>query len=721
MKNYVYIFVMMLIISLVSCSSENEENFNYSYDILQNHLLQIPETMQVIDFTKTSEAYDKYLLHGWYFPEASHTWASQHVKLCFYNDSVSHDLQIDITWSAIPSKNNAPQMADVILNGSMLGTYPIEHDWMTTRVVLSASTLKTGINILEFVFSYTEKPDARELSVAFQKILFHQEPAFQKFNSQELSQKANSNVNVFVELPNIFELDITYQSFNKAAPRIEIIGEHTKTITIDLPPDKTNMKKKINLPQKGVYKMNFVTEGSEESYIVWKNVRLNMQKPGETPPDENSGFSKRTKPDILLYVVDTLRADHLGAYGYSRETSPHIDAFAKENVLYQNAYSTCSWTRASGASIVTGLLPRNHRTMTRQERLPDELVTLAEILQENGYYTVFFNTNGNICQVFGFDQGFNEPFHFLRENGEFYHVLSDEVNDNVFHFLDGYLKKGDRKPLFLFIWTTDPHDPYIPPEYVRDLFDIHTYTPVDTRLGLIDDIRDGTIQLTASQIEFVKARYDQEIFANDTSFGNLLDRLKALGLYKDMLILFTADHGEEFFEHGGAGHGLTLYNEQIRIPLIMKTDRIAKGVYKEKAQTTDIYPTILDILDITPPYSLDGISLLNLSQSSERMLYFEEKLDGNDLFSNLDNKEKLIFNRKFHRPPTTEKIPLIELYDAADIQEDHNLSTEGFDDYFRLQQLVSYINGKNLLDVQSIEVEIPPKLDQRLKDLGYVR
>ena len=726
MKIHMSIIAIVMMMSFVSCSPENGEHFNDSYDILHQILSQLPEETHYIDFTARAD-HEQYLLHGWSEPEVTHRWSnSTRAALLFYSYDDKHDRFVEITWRALESHRKMQQMADILVNGEKISALIVSPTLRVDRVLLPASALHPGLNRLEFRFSYVEKAkniypdsqDTRELSVAFKRILFQHEPAIRGIGQHEWLQKAGPQMAFFVALPAKFELDIEYRASGRAKSSLEIIGEHSEKVEIRLPASKVNVKKQIQFPQKGIYMLSLAAGGD----IVWKRIQVNMQKPEAPPPVlQNPGFSKHSTPDILVYVVDTLRADHLGCYGYKRNTSPHIDAFAKEHALYRNAYSTASWTRASGASIVTGLLPRNHHTMTRQEKLPDELVTLAEILRQAGYYTVYVNTNGNVSDAFGFTQGYDK---FIRlpesHSSESIHVLSDTVNEHVVDFLREYEQNDASKPLFLLIWVTDPHYPYTPPEYAKTLFKIQQYTPIATTLTAFMSIMSGAIHPTLSQIEFMKTRYDQEIFANDNSFGKLLDRLKTYGFYEDMMIVFTADHGEEFFEHGGVGHGMTLYNEQIRVPLIIKARQLGQGVYQENVQITDIYPTISDILGIDPPYPLDGTSLLS-RQDNNRILYFEENLDGNDVFSRLDNRKKFICNKQFNRPPSKKALPLIETYKVEDIHEEKNLNMENFEDYFRLQQLVSYMTGKSSLDIQKKDAAIPPELDQTLKDLGYVQ
>jgi len=734
-----WVIIILIIISNISCSSQENEDFHYQYDILPALFSHIPEETQLIEFGKAPH-YAQYLLQGWSLFEEGHRWANATTAtVYFYHHAIGKNKKIDITWASLPSSTKKKQRTGIILNDTHIKSLTVKPSIKTQSIRLPASALRPGFNLLTFQFSYTEKParldpnsqDERELAVAFQNILFANEstggsPVVHEAEHQGFLQKANSGVGVFKKLPAAFELDIEYQSSKGMKASLEIIDEQGKKYRLSLPSGKNHVTRTFTLPREGIYKIHAACTGAKDGYIVWEKVLLNTQKPQEILENNSLNFVKRpgaarTQPDMLLYVIDTLRADHVGCYGYSRDTTPYIDAFAKENARYHNAYATSSWTKPSGASILTGLLPRNHHTNIRNAKLPDEVMTLAEILHKHGYYTVAFMTNGAMADYFGFNQGFSEFISFPEDHdSRAVHVRSDVVNTRVFEFLQEYVKTPDRKPLFMMIWSTDPHDPYTPPEHARKLFDIHQYTPLDIDLKLLTTIRHQGFEPTASQIEFMKARYDQEIFANDDSFGSLLDRLNSLGLYQEMTIVLTADHGEEFFEHKGVGHGLTLYNEQLRVPLIIKTPQIAPGAYDEIVQITDIYPTILDCLDIDEPYPLDGISLLNTG-NHHNALYFEQNLAGNDLFARLDTTKKVIFNKQYFRPPTNPIIPVFESYTVEDIHEQKNLAIHGFEDYFRLQQLVAYIMNKSILGFQRVEADISPELDQQLRDLGYIK
>lgn len=708
-----------------SCKRESSD---LAFDLVRNIAALIREETPRIDFQK-SAGHREYLRRGWSYQEEDFTWAQdKNCSVEFYRYDLQNNLEIEAVCRTIPSRDGKRQDVSLFLNGEKVGSFlPDAASFQPISLTLPASALNLGRNILEFRSSYGSKPseiypgsrDARDLSLAFQKIEFGQN--LRCLDDKGLIQKANSTFSAFVILPHRFELNIRYQNFSNTSSSVVLIDESKNGIPIILPPGKKRYKKTIRLEKKGIYELRFAAEGPREGYTIWSKIDVVNLK----TPVENSQKARKTrklnKPDILIYIIDALRADHMSCYGYERLTTPNIDKFAEENTRYLNAYANTSWTKASGAAILTGLYPKHNKTMTRDDKMPDEIMTLAEILRDTGYFTAAFIGNGNLSHVFGFDQGFDVFEEFFGTYSYSRHVQSNRINEKVFEFLQEFLEKDERKPLFLLIWTVDPHDPYTPEESVKNLFDIHRYAPLDTySFSFLEDVRKGEIRPSLSQIEFVKVRYDQEIFFNDRSFGELLTSMKNQGIYDDAVIIFTSDHGEEFFDHAGVGHGLTLYNEQIKIPLIAKIPQNGKSSDTNRVQHIDIFPTILDILRLNPPYELDGTSLFSIVNPL-RTLYFEEKLGLNDLNAVLDHERKLIYNRRFDPRLSKIMIPALESFAVEDESESENLSLEGLSDRLRLQDLLFYRNSMDKFIAERQKADIPEDLDQKLKALGYIK
>ncbi|GAK59479.1 hypothetical protein U27_06464 [Candidatus Vecturithrix granuli] len=722
-KNYCLLTLLISCLSFFGCLKDQHPALSREKNLLQEFRLQFQEETQLIDFNQHKHI-ARYLLNGWGRTENDVGWATSKISsVVFFRYDTSSDLELELVCQAAPVTEGQSQVMEVFLNNNAAGTLILNSDNLQSySLFLPAKLLRSGQNILTFHFTYIILVEQTERAARFQNIVFKQSKTLRPLDAAKMLQHSNTEFNMLVPLPHRFLLDLQYQNVQGVTTSIEFVNEAQKTVKqITLSPRKTSYNKTIILQDETVYKMRFITTGDPDSYIIWEQIRIYLpqeQTEALSPFQEQQGFTRLEKPDILVYVVDTLRADHLSCYGYARKTSPHLDQFAQEHALFRNAYAPASWTRASGASLVTGLLPKHHKTMLRDERLPRDLVTLAEILQENGYYTAAFSTNPNISQVFGFKQGFQKFVRFSRKDGDM-SSRSDNVNRKVFEFLETFLMKQERPPLFLLIWTIDPHAPYTPPQQVQTLFDIEQYNPVKTE-GLSECMQQEEEGLTDSQREYIKTRYDQEIFFNDRSFGELVLKMKEFNIYDDAIILFTADHGEEFFEHGGIGHGHTLYNEQIKIPFVIKSPHIPPAEYDQRVQLIDFYPTILEILGINAPYPLDGISLLS-PPLPDRILYFEEERDDNKLQAILDSEKKVIFNEMVSRPLSHQDIPVFELFANHDAFDQHCLSFTGFMDEYLKQRLLSYKYSKSSFEIRHAKVDISPELDQRLKELGYVK
>jgi arylsulfatase A-like enzyme len=295
-------------------------------------------------------------------------------------------------------------------------------------------------------------------------------------------------------------------------------------------------------------------------------------------------------PNVVMIVVDTLRADHLGAYGYARPTSPHLDALAAAGVRFTTTRAASSWTAASVASIFTGLYPAVHGLQANDDVLADGLTTLAERFAANGYATAGFSANAAfVTAEQGFAQGFDE---FRVLHGEALPVTSKE--DKI--PLDPFWKKwakvasadlvtdagiawlGTRSagaPYFLYLHYFDPHAGYFPPPPFRERMGVAADGPLVGAAQWDFWIVSTKFGASPEQLTALRALYDGEIAFVDDEIGRLVTTLQQRG--DDPLIVVTSDHGEEFGEHGGLQHGATLFEEQLRIPLIVTGPRIPRG------------------------------------------------------------------------------------------------------------------------------------------------
>jgi len=311
---------------------------------------------------------------------------------------------------------------------------------------------------------------------------------------------------------------------------------------------------------------------------------------------------KRRAPLAIVYLVDTLRADHTTPYGYARDTTPELAAFAKDAVVFETAISAASWTKPSVASIFTSQLPGRHRAVQLRDPLEDRAnLTLAEMLKAKGFFTGAAIANSVIYSAgTHFEQGF-DVYTGIHGSGDKTSkiVEAGPVIDKAIEWIDA--RAG--LPGFLYLHLMDPHVPYTPPAPFDAKYEPHPrsdYAADDPRTGYREPAdRDRLV-----------AQYDGEIAYGDQEFGRLIRELKSRGLYDDALIVFTADHGEEFLDHGMWTHGKSVHDELVRVPLIVKLPgrRDAGKRIAAQVQTMDILPTVVQGLGLpaVPPEAVTG-------------------------------------------------------------------------------------------------------------------
>ena len=308
-------------------------------------------------------------------------------------------------------------------------------------------------------------------------------------------------------------------------------------------------------------------------------------------------------PNVIVYLVDTLRKDHLSVYGYSRETSPRLADFARDAVRFETAYSPTSWTRPAVASLLSGVTPLRHGAISRPDRVSPEVRLLPEYLGAVGYRSRAFVTNPNVLPVWGFARGFHE-FHAVE--GADGVARADEVNEAVFESL-----REDRdEPFFLYVHTVDPHAPYEPPRLYRGVFPRPSAAELESRNPAV---------AARARLADTIAAYDAEVLFNDDCFGAFIDFLRSEGLYDDALVIFTSDHGEEFRDRGELGHGLGLFQEVVQVPLLVKLPGSAHAgrVVHAPASLLDVLPTILALAGGGPAADVEGVDLQELLRAEQ--------------------------------------------------------------------------------------------------------
>ncbi|MGB5658852.1 MAG: sulfatase [Thermoanaerobaculia bacterium] len=368
---------------------------------------------------------------------------------------------------------------------------------------------------------------------------------------------------------------------------------------------------------------------------------------------------EQPRPDIILVSIDSLRADNLGCYGYPRETSPFVDQLASEGVRFENAISTTSWTLPSHAALFSGLYDSTHGLVSDDQRLAKGVLTIAEVLRDGGYHTAGFYGGPFLHPTFGLDQGFDvyrscmagtgglESGQDVRRGLELDRVPShaDVTSPRTLEEVTSWAESGVEGPYFLFLHLWDVHYDYIPPQGYVELFD-PDYEGDLTGESLTTNPAISQ-QMARRDLEHLIALYDGEIRFTDDHLRLIFEALDRRGLLDNALTVITADHGEEFFEHGGKGHRRTLFDEMIRVPLIVHwPGHVSSGtVVGNQVRLIDIMPTLAAAAGLAGDLETQGRDLSPLFRGADLAAVpslSELTVDGHSLRALRTENQKLL-------------------------------------------------------------------------------
>lgn len=444
-------------------------------------------------------------------------------------------------------------------------------------------------------------------------------------------------------------------------------------------------------------------------------------------------------PNIVIISIDMLRPDHLGCYGYERDTSPRIDAFAEEGALFENAVSSTSWTLPAHAALFTGLADSVHGCTDTDTRLDPSRVTLAERLAAAGYATAGFFSGPYLHPVFGLGQGFasytdcsSYPEQALEAVAESGTVDSDRLmlashhditNPTVYRNVKSWLDENTQSPFFLFIHMWDVHFDFIPPEPYDTMFDPDYEGTIDGRNFFFNDRINP--DMPQRDLEHILALYDGEIRWTDDHVGRILDDLDAKGVSDNTIVVILADHGTEFFEHNNKGHRTTLFEEVIRIPMIVRyPGRIEPGQrFDEQVRIMDVLPTVMDLAGAPPADDVMGQSLAPLlaggALARDNLAISELFTVGRELRSFRRNDRKMICDEKNDnvwmfdfRDDPREQRPVMDrgapMQWVRDLRRDEQIGRAWLREF------------RNLMPHATAGSEIPEELRRKLESLGYI-
>jgi len=383
--------------------------------------------------------------------------------------------------------------------------------------------------------------------------------------------------------------------------------------------------------------------------------------------------------NVVFIVIDTLRADHLGCYGYFRDTSPNIDAFAGESVKFNRAYSHSPWTMPSVGTMFTSLHPRDHGIVEWRNSLEKKFYTIAEHFDDTGYKTIGITSHICFEKKYGFHQGFDKYHKEILKKGDSRNLASsDMVSDLAIKALGRY----GEKPFFLFLHYFDPHNTYL--QHKGFKFS-----------------------------KTLEGAYDSEIAFTDHHLGRVLDHLKSKNMLDNTIVAIVADHGEEFGDHGGRRHTRTLYDEVLRVPMLIKAPGFKPGQVDHVVPLIDIAPTLCSLAGISIPNQFHGAAFpfnengFTLSEDREVIAEAKYKADKRGV---VQGSLKFIHDRVSNT---------VELFDLlSDPKEQTNLAKDQ-------EQVVDELNSKVELFYSKPGHEagksaLDDQMKQKLESLGYL-
>jgi arylsulfatase A-like enzyme len=462
----------------------------------------------------------------------------------------------------------------------------------------------------------------------------------------------------------------------------------------------------------------------------------------------------KPRPNVLLYLVDTLRAGHTSVHGYSRATTPFLSKLAAEGVVFEDCQAQATWTKPSVASMMTSLYSFTHGINMDTDTIPKGARTLAERLRGAGYVTASAVANPFAGRVTGLERGFD----YLME----YPVMQRQRTDAADRGTDSaalnrvmlpWVERHRNEPFFLYVHSTDPHAPYRPPASVEKKYANPVETAAfDREYSALRELRQYGGSAAVGRADFGPKgidpdqwtrraidRYDAEVEFNDHSIEALVGKLRELGLLDNTLVIVVSDHGEEFLDHGFTGHGHSLYEELTHSLWLMWNPKLVPKArrVKEPVQLIDVMPTLLDLLGIRAEGIVQGVSVTPLMKGqplhrkqpvmSSRFRYANVRAKGflpenrTGTFARIDGRWKLIYRDQAREAG----LPEVELYDRrSDRAEAKNVAAANPEIVQRqLAEVRQWIEaqkqirphlggvGKSVMDPAALE---------RLRSLGYI-
>jgi arylsulfatase A-like enzyme len=633
------------------------------------------------------------------------------------------------------------------------------------RIALNPEDLEIGKNVLQIFHDVEEEKEAdidpeknrRIRTVVFDEMILSSHPDYEiskkyletkrRLDSEGpefLIQKVPSTLDFYVPLPADGRLEVSFE-FVASDPSGELSPgplaitvlqegrEEESLFRVPIKGDKNTGKATLDLPAgPAETRLRFQagdirSQGSFEGLLIWKKASI-LTRPAaaDEKTKQNGAFLNWKKSladkNTVLIILDAARADHFSSYGYYRPTTPRLDKFADQAILFTQAYSEALTTRASMGTLFTGFPLTVLSLYSITSRIPEELTTLAQMFRQKDIKTTGFAGVGNVSSSFGFDRGFDQYFELYREE-EFYRKSQEYLP-----YLLPWLEANIENQFFLYVHFKEPHAAYSPLPPFKGMFTNQYDETIDLSVHL-NPIADS---LTEEQIEFVRAGYDENLASVDSVVGEMLDKMESLGILEESVIIVTADHGEllgeidKIFGHGGYfGEG------GMHIPLLIRFPETDEIKYPSRVdalvKTSDLLATLADIHGFTVQENLlSGKSLLSLvaDPDAEINAYMVAEKRGIPGYCYRTKKHKLIY--------WMDNAPL-EFYD---LEKDPEAMRNIFEQnkivaYSYLAKLKKWIVSQKLIKEALLKgdpskrdldmKQIDEKTLENLKALGYIK
>ena len=643
--------------------------------------------------------------------------------------------QLYLRCRAAEHPEDKPQTLEVRINDRELARLEIGSTWQVERVDIPEGLLKRGNNRVELIYGWhlegDPAVDPRRLALAFEAVGLL-EPGRQPRDAHSASD-ADGAIELDREA-DVLKLTRTGTflvpwSVPENARGVELSirtkGHHARlragVMTID------GLEQSAFEATEGRHRIDLTSYRGRDLFLVFdadlpRGGRVDLRFPRRlaaepSPATTASSTAAASRPNVVIVVLDAARADRFGVYGYERDTTPHIDQLATEGLVFESALAECPYTTCSMPNLLAGLSFRQHGVVSRGQKLAEEARTLAEELSGLGYQTLGFTGNPNSSRATGAAQGFDE-FHEvwrLAEGRDRTHpgFLTDRVIER--------LGEPDERPLFLLVHYVPPHEPY-DPDPAFDVFTDPDYAgPVTGEQRFIQSVFAREIELDAADLAELSALYDGNLKMADHAVFSLTEALRRTGRWDDTLFVLTSDHGEAFDEHGYLGHNETLYEEMLRVPLIL---RLPGGIQPASASTSrlaslgDVMPTVLGYLGHPSPTEILGEDLLHPATPAtrDRLLWLRSSHEAGTIFGVRTPRFKLMA-----RASASWAAGWFRLFDLA---EDPSESSDRASEKRLLQAALTLRLERALQSrggqLSAEELAIPEEDREMLRSLGYL-